>query len=256
MAYRRKAAAFTRRELVVVIVVLVALTFLLVPALRRASQKSKILDCNNNLKQIGIAYRIWSNDHGDHFPAFTPQTNGGWSDLLYRTNASAYAWTNYVTMADELGQSPMILICPADERKPAKTFSDLVANTNISYFVGVTVNDTYPQSPLGGDRNLGPGTTPDTEYGFSPANGKGNDVIITGPVCWSLKMHSAGNPAGAGNILLGDGSAQQTISGGLYTPGGVSTSGSLYEYWVINALAEKAAHDKTTNLAGLRLIFP
>ncbi len=39
-------------------VVLVALTFLLVPALRRASQKSKILDCNNNLKQIGIAYRI------------------------------------------------------------------------------------------------------------------------------------------------------------------------------------------------------
>jgi hypothetical protein len=124
------------------------------------------------------------------------------------------------------------------------------------YFVGVGAIDTVPQSILGGDRNLGPGTTPDTEYGFSPANGKGNDVIITGPVCWSLKMHSHGSPTGAGNILLGDGSAQQTISGGLYTPGGVSTSDSLYEYWVKNALAEKAAHNKTTNLAGLRLIFP
>jgi hypothetical protein len=50
---------------------------------------------------------------------------------------------------------------------------------------------------------LGPGTTPDPEYGFSPADGRGNDVVINGPVCWSLKMHSRGNPAGWGNILLG-----------------------------------------------------
>ena len=256
MADRHKAAAFTRRDLAVVIAVVFVLVLFLIPAMKRANQKSSRITCISNLKQIGSAYRIWANDNFDLFPAFRPQTNGGWRDLLYLTNASAYTWTNYVTMADELGQSPVVLVCPADERKPAKTFSDLVANTNISYFVGVNANDTYPQSPLGGDRNLGPGTTPDSEFGFSPANGKGNDVIITGPVCWSLKMHSHGNPIGAGNILLGDGSAQQTISGGLYTPGGGSTSGSLYEYWVKNALAEKAAHDKTTNLAVLRLIFP
>ena len=110
--------------------------------------------------------------------------------------------------------------------------------------MGVSADDTYPQSILGGDRNLGPGTTPDPEYGFSPADGKGNDVIINGPVCWSLKTHSRGNPAGAGNILLGDGSAQQV------------TSGNLYQNWVKNALAEKAADDKETNSPGLRLIFP
>jgi hypothetical protein len=69
-------------------------------------------------------------------------------------------------------------------------------------------------------------------------------VVINGPVCWSLKMHSRGNPAVCGNILLGDGSAQQT------------TSGSLNGYWMKNALAEKAAHDKTTNSVGMRLIFP
>jgi hypothetical protein len=33
-----------------------------------------------------------------------------------------------------------------------------------------------------------------------------------GSVCWSLKMQSLGTAAGAGNILLGDGSAQQVTS--------------------------------------------
>jgi len=91
---------------------------------------------------------------------------------------------------------------------------------------------------------LGPGTTPDHEYGFSPSNGKGNDVTITGPVCWSLKMHSRGNPAGAGNIMLGDGSAQQV------------TSRSLNQNWLTNALVAKPALDKATNSPGMRLIFP
>jgi hypothetical protein len=30
---------------------------------------------------------------------------------------------------------------------------------------------------------------------------------------WSAKLHSAGNTSGAGNITLGDGSAQQVTSG-------------------------------------------
>jgi competence protein ComGC len=103
MTPRTGVAAFTRKELVVVIAVVVVLVLLLIPALQRASQKSSRICCICNLKQIGIAYRIWSNDNGDQFPAFTSQTNGGWRDLLYYTNASTYCWTNYVTMSKELG---------------------------------------------------------------------------------------------------------------------------------------------------------
>jgi hypothetical protein len=227
-----------------VIAVFIILILFLIPALQRVNQKSRRLCCICNLKVIGTAYRIWANDHGDQFPAFAPQTNGGWRDLLNRANASDYCWTNYATMAGELGQSPLTLVCPSDERKPANTFSNFVANTNLSYFVGVGASDAHPQSLLGGDRNLGPGTTPGSDYGFSPANGEGNDVIINGPICWSLKMHSRGNIAGAGNIMLGDGSAQQ------------ATSGNLYGNWVRNALAEKATQDKTTNFPGMRVIFP
>ncbi|MGA2749919.1 MAG: hypothetical protein ABSG59_14180 [Verrucomicrobiota bacterium] len=230
-------AAFTRRELVVVVAVCAVLAVLLIPALQRAGDKSRRITCVCNLKGIGTAYRIWANDNGDRFPASAPVTNGGWNSLLSRTNGAAYCWTNYAIMANELGMSPTALVCPADERRPAASFSNL-ANSNISYFVGVEANDTYPQSLLGGDRNLGPGTVPDPEYGYSPTNGQGNDVIINGPVCWSLKMHSRGNLAGAGNILLGDGSAQQV------------TSQNLTQNWLTNAFI------RTSNSFGMRLIFP
>src|SRR5690242_6752942 len=75
-------------------------------------------------------------------------------------------------------------------------------------------SDDFPLSILGGDRNLSPGPEPKNNYGFSPADGSGNDVILQTniPVCWSLKMHSQGNAIGAGNILLGDGSVQQCSS--------------------------------------------
>ena len=71
-------------------------------------------------------------------------------------------------------------------------------NSNLSYFVGVSANTKSPQSLLAGDRNLGGGTEADSDYGYSPANGGGNDIAlpIADPVAWSMKMHSAGKPAG------------------------------------------------------------
>jgi prepilin-type N-terminal cleavage/methylation domain-containing protein len=110
-------------------------------------------------------------------------------------------------------------------------------NSWLSYWVGVGAADTMPQALLSGDRNLGAvgaGTTQDPNYGFSPAatSTGGADVIIStngsvnaadvqpgisnpnsGGLGWSAKLHSGGNLAGAGNILLGDGSAQQVSSG-------------------------------------------
>jgi hypothetical protein len=205
-------AAFTRTELAVVIVVLLVMGSIMPFGEPRSRGKAERIQCLNNLKQIGAAYRIWEIDDGGKFPAFSAMTNGGWNDFLARTNAGAYCWVNYSAMSNELGQTPSILTCPTDERRPATNYEVLKDNSHLSYFVGVLAIDAYPQSILGGDRNLGPGTVPDPDYGYSPTNGMGNDVVISGPVCWSLKMHSSRNSAGAGNILLGDGSAQQATS--------------------------------------------
>jgi hypothetical protein len=151
-------------------------------------------------------------------------------------------------MSNELGLAPKLLVCPADERRPARDFqTDFKDNSHLSYFVGVSVNDLFPNSPLGGDRNLGPGTVPDANYGYSPTNGKGNDVAvpISGPVSWSLKMHSAGNTAGVGNIMLGDGTVQQV------------SSASLRMNWLIKAdptTIWPAGHVPAT--PSIRLVFP
>jgi hypothetical protein len=141
-------------------------------------------------------------------------------------------------------------------------------NTNVSYFVGVGASDTYPQGILGGDRNLGGtannGTTPDPNYGFSPAVGSttGNDVELftngvsykasqnttypSSSVGWSAKIHTAGNVAGAGNVLLGDGSAQQVTSAG------------FRQNWLRNAGPDGSVFvtqtDTTKN--SVRLMFP
>jgi hypothetical protein len=175
--------------------------------------------CINNLKQIGTAYQLWANDHKGHFPASESVANGGWREFLNSADQGFLSWTNYAIMANYgLGNDGKILVCPADNRKPADTFSKLVSNINLSYFVGVSANPDQPQWFLAGDRNLSGGTNSGEDYGFSPESGQGNDVAIqtnskAGPVCWSLKIHSGGNLAGVGNILLADGSVQQSTSG-------------------------------------------
>jgi hypothetical protein len=189
----RQRAAFTKTELIVVIIVLVAIVACIAPAFSRAKAKSVRIYCIDNLKTIGGAYNIWRNDHGDQYPTEAAAANGGWSESLAQGNAGPRCWRVFLSMSNELGKDPTLLTCPSDERKPAITFPQISNNLSLSYFTGVGVNGLNPQGILGGDRNLGPGPNQDPDYGYSPANGQGNDVILRGPVCWSEKMHTQGN---------------------------------------------------------------
>lgn len=243
---RRALCAFTRIELVVVIAVIAVLAAMLLPA-KPGSSRSRRIYCLNNLQKIGTAYRLWAGDNGDLVPSQQSVSNGGWKELLTNANQGAICWTNYAIMRYELGQSPNLVVCPCEERRSAKAFTNKFDNTHVSYFVGVSANDTYPQSIAAGDRNLGPGTVPDSHYGFSPKSGKGNDVAvpISGPVSWSLKMHCAGYAVGGGNILLGDGSGQQ-----------ISTA-EFNQKWLRNATPTTnwpAGH--VPAVPSIRLVFP
>jgi type II secretory pathway pseudopilin PulG len=248
---RQNESAFTIIELLVVVTLLTVLAAaLLLPLVKRTSAAQRV-SCINNLREIANAYRIWAGDHGDRNPAETITANGGWRDLLTNADQGALCWTNYLIISNELGQYPKTLVCPHDERQAARNFdTDFRDNTHISYFVGVSANDYYPQSIQGGDRNLGNGPEAYRDYGFSPGSGRGNDVAIETnalfkPVSWSAKMHTAGASQGAGNILLADGSAQ------------ISSSTSFRRDWLSHA-------DPTTNwpaghapaAPSIRLVFP
>lgn len=243
----QRQTAFTRIELIVAIIVTLVLVSIFV-SIMTTNPTARRIACLNNLKGIGTDYRIWQGDQADRIPVEQRKSLGGWGELFTNTDEGPNCWFHYALMGKELGLDPKLLVCPTDERRPAKDFkTDFKDNTHLSYFVGVSAGGAYPQSIQGGDRNLGPGTVPDPDYGYSPKSGKGNDVAIpiSGSVSWSLRMHSSGNTAGAGNILMGDGSGQQVSSAG------------FSQNWLRNAKPTTnwpAGH--VASPPSIRLIFP
>jgi hypothetical protein len=92
--------------------------------------------CVNNLKQIGVAFRMWALDHEDKFPFNVALANGGTLELCSRgeDGLEKNPAPHFMVMSNELS-STRILTCPVDAtRTPAIDFLNLTL-TNVSYQV-------------------------------------------------------------------------------------------------------------------------
>jgi type II secretory pathway pseudopilin PulG len=142
--------ALTLTELLVVICVVAVLAAVLLPALAPPMRKSSKIGCVNNLKQIGLAFRIWEGDNGYKYPMQVSVTNDGAMELAVAGNVSAI----FRVMSNELS-TPKVLFCPPDAgRHYATNFTTDLNHRTISYFVGLDAEDKYPQMIISGDDNL------------------------------------------------------------------------------------------------------
>jgi prepilin-type N-terminal cleavage/methylation domain-containing protein len=187
--HKNKKKAFTLIELLVVIAIIAILAAMLLPALAAAKRKAQKINCVNNLKQVGIAYRIWEGDNGDKYPQAISYANGGANDFMTHGSSTSGTPTTpgptiycpglaFMVMSNELA-TPKILFCPSDSIHTAGsgyatnfTFQDVLGIpaptagnkpeaeaslqlTKLSYFIGGDALEADPQSIMAGDCNIG-----------------------------------------------------------------------------------------------------
>lgn len=123
----RRRGAFTLIELLVVIAVIAILASLLLPSLQRAREAALVVACQGNLRQTGMAYQLYFNDHDGLGPfVYRNGPSGAWlrGDEYDHGNYGAHGALLEGVLAPYLGKRPVafgqvtgdrLWVCPAGE---------------------------------------------------------------------------------------------------------------------------------------------
>lgn len=195
---KKYSAAMTLVEVLVVTVMVVILAVVLLPMLAAPKMRAPRIYCLNNIKQIGLSYRLWEADNNGIYPQGISVTNGGSMEMAATGNVAQ----TFLVMSNIL-TTPKILFCPSDRVATEATSFTGLANANISYFVSMDVtNNANPQMIISGDSNF--------EIGGVPVKSGLLQLGSNASVAWTAARHK-----NAGNIGLTDDSVQSETTTGL-----------------------------------------
>ncbi|PQO44359.1 DUF1559 domain-containing protein [Blastopirellula marina] len=147
---------FTLVELLVVIAIIGVLIALLLPAVQQAREAARRMQCNNNLKQLGLAMHNYHDTYGKLPPMYvqiTPSID----------NIGHWSWSAFILPFMEQGTTYDVLqpnkLTPSDS---------IVANTKV--FQNVNTNFRCPSAPGPDFHN----PSVDPGYAISNSSGSGN----------------------------------------------------------------------------------
>jgi len=156
IASRRRG--FTLIELLVVIAIIALLAAILLPALARAKEKARRIQCVSNVKQVALAIKLFAVEQDGLYPWHIPPSEGGTYGPL-----AADSWRNFSAVSNDLN-TPKILVCPSDTgtKKTVINWSDdpdgLANPANrgqaISYFLSLDGYEQLPPTMIVGDRHV------------------------------------------------------------------------------------------------------
>lgn len=201
--------ALTLIEVLAVLFIFILLAgYFLLPELagRRRHHGAPRIQCVNNLKNLGLALRIFATDNEGKFPWRVPVEQGG---SLEELADDTRFWRHFQVLSNELS-SPKLLICPSSPQTRTERFGprntndpsphlQFSHNDHVSYCLTSVSSDQDAGPILGGDRNL-------TRNGI-PIRGRIHPVA-TDVFGFTKPGHHEGN----GNLLFADASVQQVAS--------------------------------------------